>query len=53
MPREIHGENPVAGIPQIRKFFVYATLLTVFTTFSGIADVQRFVLGCTALATAC
>jgi O-antigen ligase len=34
---------PSAGRPQIRKFFVYLTLLAVFSTFRQLAEVRRLV----------
>jgi O-antigen ligase len=35
--------QPSAGRPQIRKFFVYLTLLAVYSTFRHLADVRRLV----------
>jgi putative inorganic carbon (hco3(-)) transporter len=39
----LSGE-PASGIPQIRKFFVFITLLVVYSTFRKVADVRRLVL---------
>ncbi len=36
--------DPASGIPQIRKFFVFITLLVVYSTFREVADVRRLVL---------
>lgn len=36
--------DPAAGLPQIRKFFVFVTLLVVYSTFRELADVRRLVL---------
>ena len=36
--------DPRLGIPQIRKFFVYTTLLVVYSTFRGIVDARRLFL---------
>ena len=36
--------NPVAGLPQIRKFFVFSVILLVCNTFRGISDISRLVM---------
>ena len=36
--------DPASGRPQIRKFFVFLTLLTVFSTFRNLTHVRRLVL---------
>jgi O-antigen ligase len=35
----------LAGRPQIRKFYVYLTLVVVFSTFRALGDVRRLMLG--------
>ena len=40
--------SPAAGLPQLRKLFVFGTLLVVFSTFRGLADVRRLALWWTA-----
>jgi len=40
--------SPHEGLPQLRKLFVFATLLVVFSTFRGLADVKRLALWWTA-----
>lgn len=44
--------NPVAGIPQIKKFYVYLILIVLTTAFRGIGDVIRLMLLWAGLATA-
>jgi putative inorganic carbon (hco3(-)) transporter len=36
--------DPASGLPQIRKFFVFVTLLVIYSTFREVADVRRLVL---------
>jgi putative inorganic carbon (hco3(-)) transporter len=36
--------NPVAGLPQIRKFFVFSVMLLVCSTFRGVLDIGRLVM---------
>jgi O-antigen ligase len=36
--------DPASGLPQIRKFFVFVTLLVVYSTFREVADVRRLIL---------
>lgn len=36
--------DPAGGLPQIRKFFVFVTLLVVYSAFRELADVRRLVL---------
>jgi O-antigen ligase len=43
---------PAAGLPQIRKFFVYLTLITVFSTVRGTARARALVLCWAAVAAA-
>jgi O-antigen ligase len=38
------SQNPIEGRPQIRKFFVYLTLLVVFSTFRELRQVRWLVL---------
>jgi O-antigen ligase len=35
---------PLAGLPQIRKFYVYLTLLVVYSVFRKLVDVRRLTL---------
>ncbi|MFN3321901.1 MAG: O-antigen ligase family protein [Bryobacteraceae bacterium] len=44
--------DPAAGRPQIRKFFVFLTLLVVYSTFRHVADVRKLVLVWGGVATA-
>jgi O-antigen ligase len=44
--------EPLAGLPQIRKFFVYSVLIAVYTTFRGARDVRQIFVIWGALATA-
>lgn len=37
--------NMRAGLPQIRKFYVYLMLLVVFSTFRALVDVRRLIFG--------
>ncbi len=37
--------NMRAGLPQIRKFYVYLMLLVVFSAFRALGDVRRLVIG--------
>src|SRR5580698_1574436 len=36
--------NPVAGLPQIRKVFVFSVMLLVCSTFRGVLDISRLVM---------
>lgn len=45
------SENPSAGRPQIRKFFVFLTLLLVASTFQKLAEVRALFLVCTMFGT--
>jgi O-antigen ligase len=36
--------NAVAGLPQIRKFFVFSVILLVCSTFRGVPDISRLVM---------
>jgi O-antigen ligase len=36
--------DPAAGLPQLKKFFVYLVLIVLYTTLRGIADVRRIIL---------
>lgn len=36
--------NPIGGLPQIRKFFVFSTLLLVATTFESIGQIRALIL---------
>jgi putative inorganic carbon (hco3(-)) transporter len=44
--------NPRAGLPQIRKFYIYLGLFAMCTTFRGAADARRLVLAWGMLAAA-
>ena len=47
--------HPASGLPQIRKFFVFVTLLVVYSTFREVADVGRLLFcwaGAAAIASA-
>ena len=43
--------DPLAGVPQIRKFFVFAIILVVFNTFSSISQIRHLIFAWTAIAT--
>jgi len=39
------SDDPVRGLPQIRKFYVYLTLIAVFSAFRTLAHVRLLVIG--------
>lgn len=43
--------DPVAGLPQIRKFYVFAIVLLVYSVFRELDTVRRLVLACVGAAT--
>lgn len=44
--------DPMLGLPQLKKFYVYAVLLVVYTTFRGAEDVRRVAVAWALIATA-
>jgi putative inorganic carbon (hco3(-)) transporter len=43
------SDDPLAGRPQIRKFFVYLTLLVVFSNFRRLVEIRRLVYSMAAI----
>jgi putative inorganic carbon (HCO3(-)) transporter len=43
--------DPLRGIPQIRKFFVFGMILVLFNTFSSISQIRHLFLAWTGIAT--
>jgi O-antigen ligase len=46
------SSDPAAGLPQLKKFFVYVVLAVVFTTLRSVEDVKRIALAWAVVATA-
>ena len=44
--------DPMLGLPQLKKFYVYTVLLVVYTTFRGTEDVRRVAVAWALIATA-
>ena len=44
--------DPMLGLPQLKKFYVYTVLLVVYTTFRGAEDVRRVAVAWALIATA-
>ncbi|HEV8416713.1 MAG TPA: O-antigen ligase family protein [Bryobacteraceae bacterium] len=43
--------DPLKGVPQIRKFFVFGIVLVLFNTFSSVAQIRHLVWAWTGIAT--
>lgn len=43
--------DPMKGVPQIRKFFVFGIVLVIFNTFKGISQIRNLVLVWAGIAT--
>ncbi len=43
--------DPLKGVPQIRKFFVFGVVLVLFNTFSSVSQIRHLVLAWTGIAT--
>jgi O-antigen ligase len=43
--------HPMSGLPQIRKFFVFAIILLIFNTFRGISEIRGLIVAWAAGAT--
>jgi O-antigen ligase len=46
----LSSADPYGGLPQIRKFFVFGTLLVVFNTFKTLAQIRTMLLAWTSIA---
>ncbi|HYO83099.1 MAG TPA: O-antigen ligase family protein [Bryobacteraceae bacterium] len=44
--------DPRAGLPQVRKFYVWLTLIAIYSTFRNVRDVRTLLIVWTTLATA-
>jgi putative inorganic carbon (HCO3(-)) transporter len=47
---DLFSGDPLHGLPQIRKFFIYGIVLVVFNTFRGISQIRHLVLVWTGIA---
>src|SRR5690242_13630416 len=48
----LSSADPYGGLPQIRKFFVFGTLLVVFNTFKTLTQIRTMLLAWTSIAVA-